>query len=338
MELQEKSRLDTPDQQPRAGSKLGLRLLDNLIGLGLIACLVFSLAGLAGRIHWLVDLTNHFKVQYLFCCTLALIWFLLRRRPRWLALASVGVVVNGLFITPLYMSPATVNSGASGSLAKLRVFAANVYVGNNQTEELLRQIELAQPDVVLISEYSEEWDELLQPLEIDFPYSTKIPNKGAFGMAVYSRTQFEELKVPNASGRTPTIAGKFAVDDRVISLVSAHPVPPTSREYASNRNAQLTFIGEFVAELDGNVVVCGDLNTTRWSPWFGALTSNGLRDGTEGFGLNVTWPIRNGGFNHWLKQIQIDHCLVSQGVTVDSFQVGKPTGSDHLPIVIDLLF
>lgn len=317
-----------------------------MIGLALIACIAISLVGFAGRSHWLVDLTNHFKVQYLFCCTVACVWFVLRRRFGWLALAMSGIVLNGVLIAPLFISPVSRDANTtevashakSDASAKLRVFAANVYVGNDRTEELLRQITHEAPHVVLISEFSDSWNELLLPLEANFPYSKKVPNNGAFGMAVYSRLPFDEIDVPTTHPMTPTIAARFTVDDKTITLISAHPVPPTSRRYAANRNAQLSLFGEFVAKLEGNVVLCGDLNTTRWSPWFSELTSNGLRDGVEGFGLRTTWPVKPNGFNHWLKQIQIDHCLVSKTVTVNDFRIGQPTGSDHLPIVIDLSF
>lgn len=322
---------------PGRGRNVVVSLFDALVSLALVGCIALSLVGLAGRMHWLIDLTNHFKLQYLVCCTLALVWFVLRRRFGWMAVAALGVLANGLFIVPLYMAPANVNTDATGS-ARLRIFAANVYVGNNRTTELFQQIDSSRPDVIVISEYSADWDRLLKPLEADYPYSTKIPNKGSFGMAVYSRLEFEELEVPMTEGMTPAIAGKFAIDGRMVTVISAHPVPPTSWDYAVRRNAQLKFFGDFVSKIDGNVVVCGDLNTTRWSPWFGELTSNGLRDGTEGFGLTLTWPIKYDGFDHWLKQIQIDHCLVSKDVAVDDFRIGRSTGSDHLPIVIELAF
>ena len=56
-----------------------------------------------------------------------------------------------------------------------------------------------------------------------------------------------------------------------------------------------------------------------------------LRDGSKGFGLNISWP----AFFPPLG-IPIDHCLVSPGVGVCNRRTGQSVGSDHYPVIVDL--
>ena len=256
------------------------------------------------------------------------------------AVAVVGVAINSWFVVPLFLKPAagTHAKTDASNRASLRIFAANVYIGNRRNRELLEQIVTEQPDVVVITEFSEEWDELLKSIESEYPHFEKNPTAGIFGIAVYSRFKFEVVETPHQTGMTPTIVAMFTIRDTPLTLIAMHPVPPRSPDYSERRNGQLSYIGDMVSRIDGHLVVCGDLNVTRWSPWFNELARDRLRDGVQGFGLQVTWPVRNGRANHWLTQIQIDHCLVSAGITVDDFRTGRPTGSDHLPIAVDISF
>ena len=84
-----------------------------------------------------------------------------------------------------------------------------------------------------------------------------------------------------------------------------------------------------------HTIIAGDLNITRWSPWFEVLTgAGGLRDGQEGFGLQTTWPSRMG---RWFG-IAIDHTLVSSSIRVVNRTVGPNLGSDHYPVVTTVEF
>ena len=70
-----------------------------------------------------------------------------------------------------------------------------------------------------------------------------------------------------------------------------------------------------------------------WSPYFAGLVhDSGLRDARMGFGLKTSWPIPLPSF----LRLPIDHCLVSKDIHVERFEIGSRTGSDHLPIIIDL--
>jgi endonuclease/exonuclease/phosphatase family metal-dependent hydrolase len=62
------------------------------------------------------------------------------------------------------------------------------------------------------------------------------------------------------------------------------------------------------------------------------LTDGRLRSAADGFGWQPTWPsfLLPAG-------IQIDHALVNSAATVRSFRRGAGMGSDHRPVIVDVV-
>jgi endonuclease/exonuclease/phosphatase family metal-dependent hydrolase len=80
-------------------------------------------------------------------------------------------------------------------------------------------------------------------------------------------------------------------------------------------------------------VVLGDLNATPWSPYFRNLErAASLRDTGRRSGWRPTWPSALPPL--W---IPLDHCLVSKEIPYASRTVGNYVGSDHFPIIVDVV-
>lgn len=80
--------------------------------------------------------------------------------------------------------------------------------------------------------------------------------------------------------------------------------------------------------------VLGDLNATPWSPRFRDLVAAaGLRQARRGFGLQASWGPRP---LPWAL-LPIDHVLLRGPWQVRSFRAGPRLGSDHRPVVAELL-
>ncbi len=117
---------------------------------------------------------------------------------------------------------------------------------------------------------------------------------------------------------------------RIFAVHTTWPMAPAS---AGRRNQQLELLAERARPVTLPLVVMGDMNITPFSPYFQQLlTDGGLRSAAEGFGWQASWP----SFFP-LAGIQIDHALVNSRVAVEHFTRGAATGSDHLPIVADLV-
>jgi endonuclease/exonuclease/phosphatase (EEP) superfamily protein YafD len=102
---------------------------------------------------------------------------------------------------------------------------------------------------------------------------------------------------------------------------------------AAARNEHLSALAKFVRREKAPVVVAGDLNVTSWSPFFRDLLRDGnVRDSREGRGVQPSWVSRIP-----LTDLPLDHILISPGIVVASRMVGPHLGSDHRPVIADLL-
>jgi len=88
-----------------------------------------------------------------------------------------------------------------------------------------------------------------------------------------------------------------------------------------------------VGDARGPVLLAGDFDTTRRSPRSQDLVrAAGLRNAADGHGYIGTWPAW-----FWPAPIPIDHVLIKGPIAVTNMRRGPPTGSDHCPVIADLL-
>jgi endonuclease/exonuclease/phosphatase (EEP) superfamily protein YafD len=81
------------------------------------------------------------------------------------------------------------------------------------------------------------------------------------------------------------------------------------------------------------VLVMGDLNATPWSrPFRRLLRRSALCDSRAGFGVQASFPAAS-----TLLRLPIDHLLASCGVGVRARRIGRDVGSDHLPVIVDVV-
>lgn len=129
----------------------------------------------------------------------------------------------------------------------------------------------------------------------------------------------------------PSIVAEIQTEGGNCTILATHPPPPVGSAYSRQRNGQFSAISEYVRNAKSEVLLLGDLNTSPWSPFFRQLLlESGLRDGSQGLGIQPTWPTANSLF-----RIPLDHCLHSPNIQIISKKVGPDVGSDHFPIIVD---
>ncbi len=345
--------------------------------LGITGGVALTLAGRLGGLHWWLDLWSHFPLQLAaglgFC---ALTGATLGAR-RLALVAALGMAVNLALLAPLYRSPSpagsarAVASGAGTSSgagtasdsgaaseasevdgitditspdpAALRLMAFNVLTRNPSKAEVMDYIGSEQADILALIETDERWLSALRERLPDYTIVAAAPQDDNFGMLLAIRGTREGLEVDasrviydlaESERSLPAIEARLRVDGRPLDLLQVHTTPPGGAYYSQLRDRQLAGAADWAAGRSARHIVLGDLNITPFSPQFDTLLRDrGLLDSTRGHGFQATWPMPGSA----LMGIPIDHVLHGPGIRVLDRRIGPILGSDHRPVVVDLL-
>ena len=293
---------------------------------------LFSIVGYLGKLNLFFELSSHFKLQYLLVGFSTFIFFaLVRSKKIWLLVSAFCIIINLAEIVPWYF-PAPAWAGATPG-QHLRILHSNVLRSNRRYSEVISLVKAEQPDIAVFVEVNTSWAKELSVLSEMFPYSSTQQESEKFGSAIYSKLPLENSSVKAFSNQRKSLSADVKFQGKIISLILAHPTVPIKQESFINRNKQLAAIGEYAAQVKNPLIVVGDFNTTMWSPFYKNMVKTGnLRNARSGFGILPTWPTFLP-----LAYIPIDHFLVSKEIGVLKIRTGRNVGSDHLPLITDLV-
>ncbi|MEG4249781.1 endonuclease/exonuclease/phosphatase family protein [Microcoleus sp. Pol10D4] len=293
---------------------------------------LLSITGYLGEFNLLFELSSHFKLQYLLAGLSIFIFFaLVRLKKIWLLVSAFCIIINLAEIVPWYF-PAPAFAGVTPG-QNLRIFHSNVLTSNRRYSEVISLVKAEQPDIAVFVEVSTVWAKELAVLSEIFPYSSNLQESERFGSAIYSKLPLENASIKAFSKRRKSLFADVKFQGKIISLILVHPTVPVKQQSFVDRNKQLAGIGEYAAQVKNPLIVVGDLNTTMWSPFYKNMVKTGnLRNARSGFGILPTWPTFMP-----LAYIPIDHFLVSKEIGVLKIRTGRNVGSDHLPLITDLV-
>ncbi len=221
---------------------------------------------------------------------------------------------------------------------RIAIMTANVLTPNRNAEGLLAMVSQHRPDVLVTLESDAWWQEQLDALEPDYPYTIKCPQDNLYGMHVYSRYPLEnaalqflvEDDVPSMHAEAVLPSGRRVV------LHFLHPAPPSpsENETSSERDAELVMVGRSVAQSDVPAIVTGDLNDVAWSATTRLFRKvSGLLDPRVGRGMfnsfHADYP-----FIRW----PLDHLFHSEHFVLEDMQRLSSFGSDHFPVLVRLVY
>lgn len=219
----------------------------------------------------------------------------------------------------------------------LRLITANVLTPNRNAAALISLVQEYRPDILVTLESDGWWQQQLDVLDADYPYSLKCPLDNLYGMHVYSR-------LPLINART-----EYLVQDDVpsmhadIALPSGqrvhahflHPAPPSPTENATSgpRDKELVIIARQVQAAGGPHLVTGDLNDVAWSETTRLFRKiSGLLDPRVGRGMFNSFHARL-----WFCRWPLDHLFVSHHFTLSRMLRLAPFGSDHFAIFAEIV-
>ena len=314
---------------------------------GLVACLLTALAAATllaflGRWHWRLDLLAHTRPQL---AGVALALALLALPLRAWRLAAVGAVmalVNAALIAPLFVG----GRAPGAATPQITLMHFNVHTGNQRYPEVCRVIDASGADLVFVLECNDAWARAMAAMIKGYTIvpEARRPREDNFGMLLLVREGLPAtiaiesarlMDVTNGLAQVPAIEVRLRVDERPLSVLGLHSLPPVTAEYAMVRDAQLQAAAQWAVDerqAGRSVVVIGDVNTTPWAPSFGLLTQPaGLVNSQRGYGLATSWPSGS-----WFVRIPIDHLVHSADVWTLERELGDACGSDHQPLTVVL--
>jgi endonuclease/exonuclease/phosphatase (EEP) superfamily protein YafD len=305
-----------------------MRWVDRLLGLCVTVAVLANLLPLGARWLWTLELTSHFRLQYLAVTAALLVLVALRRR--WVACAALLAAGTVSAAAVLPYVPA-LDAPDSQTPATMKLLTVNVSYRPFSPRRLLELVRQAEPDVLIVQELTPHAEEVLVELDSVFPQHHKFPAAGPRGIGLWSRHELESSATV-ALGRLPAIEARVRLPQGVVTVIGAHLNSPVSPRRAAARNAELRELAVRSAAVEGPLVVAGDFNITPYSPFFTDwLEASGLTDTRRGRTLSVSWPT-------WLPWagIPIDHVAANSGFSIVSHRPLPNFDSDHWGVLVEL--
>jgi endonuclease/exonuclease/phosphatase (EEP) superfamily protein YafD len=230
------------------------------------------------------------------------------------------------------------NAGSPLSPASLRLLVSNVLMTNRRTDRFRQIVKDSDPDVILVAEPDEWWEQQLKPLESRYPFTVKHPLNNSYGMLLYSRLQLEDPQVMFLVEKdVPSMRmGVRLPSNDWVKLYFVHPKPPFPAESADSegRDAELLLVAREVQKESGPAVIAGDLNDVAWSHTTRLFQRvSRMLDPRIGRGMYNTF--------HALVpfiRFPLDHVFHSDHFQLIRLERKGRMGSDHFPIFVHLAY
>ena len=214
----------------------------------------------------------------------------------------------------------------------LGVLISNVLMTNRESGKLRALVRNRDPDVILLVETDDWWEQQLREFESSRPHVVKQPQGNTYGMLLYSRFPLVDPRVEfRVQPDVPSIHTDVRLPSgELVRLHCLHPRPPAPGESATSkeRDAEMLMVAKELKEQDTPSIVVGDLNDVAWSRTNAMFQKiSGLLDPRIGRGFystfNADWPF---------IRFPLDHAFASRHFRLDAFEVLPHVGSDHFPV------
>ncbi len=284
---------------------------------------------------------------FIFSFIALLLLVIISKRRHWynyLVIAGLlcALVINGFFLinyTSLVPVEVPTAKNIKVSDSQFSLLLSNVKMSNRKAQPLIDLIALKKPDLVLAMEVDEWWDEKLNVLKKEYPYSQHTINEVTYGMVLYSKFPLKQVEVDYLNNKNvPSFESTIPLPNgKIINLHCIHPVPPTHfEELPDNTGQQETALIKLGQKLNNRKlpsIVAGDLNDVVWS-YVDDLTEteNILYDVRVGRGFYSSYNADN-FFMRW----PLDHVFVTEEFRLKKLERLPKIGSDHFPIYVELV-
>lgn len=229
-------------------------------------------------------------------------------------------------------------------------------VGNNRApvEKLVPVVRDSGADLVAFQELSDQQAEAItNELFKAYPHQAVYPGSFA-GKALLSRYPILDSKQLHLSEERPDLKTVVEVGTVELTLIIAHPPPPRPHwrglKFDRQTWEQITSLAELALK-HKPAVLLGDFNLAEWWGEYAYLRSMGLKDAFQVAGRDRghTLPRRIGPWKRmralnrllsrltFIPLLRVDYIWYTEPLHCLESWVGEDTGSDHLPVLADMV-
>ncbi|WAC60861.1 endonuclease/exonuclease/phosphatase family protein [Brevundimonas sp. SL130] len=301
------------------------------------ACLVliglsfFGVAALSGIDHRWVDILAQFTGPVLLAAAgLTLACAVLRL---WPAVGVGGLATLVLFVAvwPQWMTPMGLRQPDQ---PVIRVYSANLWTLNTDVDAMRASIKEADADIVILVEVGDAPIAQLDRLLADYPHrrvnGVMTLGQSASRSVIASRYPIVK-KLPWRRDGLSAIGAVVETPLGPLTVFGVHLTRPWPYEYQWGQISQVMALTERrKAATPGATLVAGDFNSVS-SARIGRQIKKDLGL-VPAPGFPGTWPTRLPA----VLGITIDQVYRSPDLALVSRRIGRPTGSDHYPVVTEL--
>lgn len=225
---------------------------------------------------------------------------------------------------------------------RFRLAVANVFVDNPTPEAAARQVVTCGAEVLAIAEATPSFISVFDSVggKTSHPHRVLDPaDTSDYAIAIASSVPLEPGSGMRRIGPLNLAVAKIDIGGVLTTIAVLNPMATVDPGGHETWKAQIEALKSFIPEVQGPLVIAGDLNSTRFRPEFQELLDAGLIDLIDSLGqawkpsfsLKSVFPL--GGIS---RIARLDHALGNDGVRALKIRNLKPRGSDHLPFVITL--
>lgn len=227
------------------------------------------------------------------------------------------------------------NASNAAPQACVRLMISNVRMESRESEQVLKVVRDADPDIAIFVETDDWWDTALAPLNDDYTFAVRNPQENFYGMIMYSRLPLLDHAVEHLTDENvPSIHAEIALQSGdKFALRVLHPVPPPLAN-THRRDAEILIAGKKCLESELPNIVVGDLNDVGWSRITRLFVrTSGLVDPRVGRGLFASYHAEKHLFR-W----PLDHIFHDPAFSVRKIGLLPYVGSDHFPVFAELFY
>lgn len=259
-------------------------------------------------------------------------------RKKLLAVAGGSLLLNALFVLPVYLPASTKAEGKNTYLA-FKVMQMRLDSKKQDVKRVLDAIANENPEIVCIENVTSEWMVKFNEQETEHRYRALFPREDEYGICIYSRVPLKGSKRKSlTSNKIPIVLTSIHYDYGWFNLVAVRLPDPVDGSGLDKRNAQAEALANVVKGLPGRKIVIGNFNMTPYSMTFGKMKGIAeLQDTRQGLGIqpNWHWP-SDADLDVYFLRFPVDHILVNSQVGTSSRRIGQDFGATHRPIVAEL--